>query len=524
MYHVQSILKKSLVITFVAFATACVTHQSSEETVQICNSAGCVDRPKGYAAPNSPATTNAAEKNPQIEALKKLAAQDPSAAYDLALRFFRADGVRQDSYQAIQWMRDAAERGNLKAQMALGRLYLTGFSEMGADPGEAERWLAITVSRGDKEAANLLKEATKARRSKQARHQWENRWRPNIYNDWYRNYPYNWQWGTNQWMPMQPIPPVIAPYPPPPPQTGPAVYDGPSAPLLRENKQTHSPTVQTAATNLTLSENPERQSYQRTTDLTATQTQNNIHSSTATASVATDTIKTNQPGTRRIALVIGNGAYQHTGRLSNPVNDAQDMAQALKKNNFQVILKTDATLEAMADAIHHFGENLKGGGIGLFYYSGHGIQVKGENYLLPVDTNLTREDEIKRKAINASDVLEKMGEGKSHLNLVFLDACRNNPFPSSSRGANRGLTSMNAPSGTLLVFSTNPNNVAEDGIGRNGTYTKHLLKYLDQPGLEVGMMLRQVRTKVKEETGGKQIPWENGSIEGTFYFNENSSK
>jgi hypothetical protein len=224
---------------------------------------------------------------------------------------------------------------------------------------------------------------------------------------------------------------------------------------------------------------------------------------------------------RRVALVIGNGAYQYTGQLHNPANDAQDIAQALRKVNFQVILKTDASLETMADAIYQFGESLKGGGVGLFYYSGHGLQVKGENYLLPVDANLTREDDIKRKAINANDVLEKMGEGKSHLNLVFLDACRNNPFPSSTRAVSRGLAGMSAPNGTLLVFSTDPGNVAADGNGRNGTYTKHLLQQINQPGLEVGMMLRKVRTAVKEETGGQQVPWENGSIEGEFYFSGN---
>lgn len=527
MHSIPTILRRSFVIGLLALVTACATQQSAEsaeETVRICNSGGCVDRPKGYTAPDSP-TTITTEKNPQIEALKKLAAQNPSAAYDLALRFFRADGVRQDSYQAIQWMRDAAERGNLKAQMALGRLYLTGLGEMGADPGEAEKWLLITVSRGDKEAANLLKEATKARRSTQARHQWENRWRPNFYNDWYRNYPYNWQWGANQWIPMQPVPPGTAPYPPSPLSAGPTIYDvpPPPTPLMRENQQAHPPTP-TTPIDRTQTETVQQPNDQHKTGLTTTLKQDNANLTITNAAATTDNIKANQSSTRRVALIIGNGAYQHIGRLSNPANDAHDIAQALKKNNFQVILKTDATLETMADAIHHFGESLKGGGVGLFYYSGHGIQVKGENYLLPIDTNLTREDEVKRKAINAHDVLEKMGEGKSHLNLVFLDACRNNPFPSSSRSVNRGLTSMDAPSGTLLVFSTNPNNVAEDGTGRNGTYTKHLLKYIGQPGLEVGMMLRQVRTKVKEETGGKQVPWENGSIEGTFYFNENTSK
>lgn len=212
MLVMPSIIKKSYASCSLALMMACTTHQSAVDTVQICNSGGCVERPKGYTAPDSP-TTATAEKNPQIEALQKLAAQDPSAAHDLALRFFRGDGVRQDSYLAIKWMREAAERGHLKAQMALGRHYLTGLSEMGADPGEAERWLSITVNRGDKEGANLLKEATKARRSTQARHQWENRWRPNFYNDWYRNYSYNWYWGRNRWIPMQPFPSEITPYP-----------------------------------------------------------------------------------------------------------------------------------------------------------------------------------------------------------------------------------------------------------------------------------------------------------------------
>lgn len=211
MRKMPSTIIKSCAWSSLALIMACTTHQSAIEIVQICNSGGCVDRPKGYTAPDSP-TIVTAEKNPQIEALRTLAAQDSSAAYDLALRFFRGDGIRQDSYQAITWMRDAAERGHLKAQMALGRLYLTGLSEMGADPGEAERWLSITINRGDKEAAILLKEATKARKSAQARHQWENRWRPNFYNGWYRNYSYNWYWGRNRWIPVQPLP-SDTPYP-----------------------------------------------------------------------------------------------------------------------------------------------------------------------------------------------------------------------------------------------------------------------------------------------------------------------
>jgi len=215
--------------------------------------------------------------------------------------------------------------------------------------------------------------------------------------------------------------------------------------------------------------------------------------------------------------VIGNAAYQYTAPLKNPVNDAQDMARVLTDMQFEVMLTTNASLASMREAVFAFGERLKGGGGGVLYYSGHGMQVKGENYLIPMDADVIREDDIKYKTLNARDVLETMDEAKSHLNLVFLDACRNNPFPRSLRTVSRGLASMSAPTGTLLVFATNPDNVASDGTDRNGTYTKHLLHYITQPGLEVGMLLRRVRTAVREETGGQQVPWETGSIEVLYF-------
>jgi len=171
---------------------------------------------------------------------------------------------------------------------------------------------------------------------------------------------------------------------------------------------------------------------------------------------------------RRVALVIGNAAYQYTAPLRNPANDAQDIARVLTALQFQVVLKTDATLDTMADAIFAFGERLKGGGVGLFYYSGHGLQVKGENYLIPVDANVVREDDIKRKTYSARDILDKMDEAKSHLNLVFLDACRNNPFPRSVKAVSRGLAGMHAPSGTVLVFATNPDNVRQTVLAGTG--------------------------------------------------------
>lgn len=167
-------------------------------TIRICDEQGCADRPKDYASfdPNSALP---AEDTAKIKALEELAAKDPAAAYDLSLRYFRGDGVRQNTYQSIKWMRDAGERGYFDAQKALGRLYLTGLGEMGADPGEAEKWLSITASQGDKEAELLLQEATAARQSQQAEYEYYRKWRPLIYNYWYSGYPYHWYWNGLRW-------------------------------------------------------------------------------------------------------------------------------------------------------------------------------------------------------------------------------------------------------------------------------------------------------------------------------------
>lgn len=171
-----------------------------KDTIRLCDENGCVERPKGYSTFDPTATTPEEEANNQkIAALEEIAKKDPSAAYDLALRLFRGDGVRQDSYHSVQWMRDAAERGHFEAQKALGRLYLTGLGEMGSDPGEAEKWLSITASRGDKEARTLLKEAVIARQSLQNEYRWYDRWRSRFYNYWYYSYPYYWRWRGNRW-------------------------------------------------------------------------------------------------------------------------------------------------------------------------------------------------------------------------------------------------------------------------------------------------------------------------------------
>jgi uncharacterized caspase-like protein len=220
---------------------------------------------------------------------------------------------------------------------------------------------------------------------------------------------------------------------------------------------------------------------------------------------------------RRIALVIGNGAYKDSP-LKNPVNDATDISAVLVELDFKVIIRTDATLRQMEESLDSFWSELKAGGVGLFYYAGHGLQVQGRNYLVPVDANVVVEQDVKYRCMDAGLVLGRMEAAENELNLVFLDACRNNPFARSFRSGSRGLARMDAPTGSLVAFSTAPGSVAADGRGRNGIFTAALLKRIKTPGVSVNDLLMTVRKDVVENTGKKQVPWESSSLMGRFYF------
>jgi uncharacterized caspase-like protein/Tfp pilus assembly protein PilF len=226
-----------------------------------------------------------------------------------------------------------------------------------------------------------------------------------------------------------------------------------------------------------------------------------------------------QAAETRQALVIGNSRYAHIP-LDNPANDAQAMAKALQRAGFQVDLKLDADQRQMEAAIRSFGDRLRGDTVGLFYFAGHGVQVKGRNYLLPVGSRVEREDEVPFKAVDAQQVLDKMESAKNRINIVVLDACRDNPFAKASRSAagNGGLSQMDAPSGSLIAFATAPGSVASDGKGANGLYTQHLLTNLERPGLPVEQVFKRTRLGVRLDSRGQQVPWENTSLEGDFYF------
>ena len=220
---------------------------------------------------------------------------------------------------------------------------------------------------------------------------------------------------------------------------------------------------------------------------------------------------------RRTALVIGNGTYK-SAPLTNPPHDARLMADALKAAQLRVIKLENASREAMLKAISDFGDEIEKGGVGVFYYAGHGVQVRGENYLLPVDVTITREEEIRTRGVNAQEVLDRMASARNGLNLVFLDACRNDPFPRSSRGAAQGLAKMDAALGMLISYATAPGSVAEDGSAGNSPYTRYLASTIKSPGLRIEDVLKRVRSSVRQDTDGRQITWDNSSIEGEFYF------
>lgn len=220
----------------------------------------------------------------------------------------------------------------------------------------------------------------------------------------------------------------------------------------------------------------------------------------------------------RIALVVGNSKYK-VAPLRNPVNDAHDMAQALKELGFEVIYGEDLSQNAMKSSVKQFGEKLNKGGIGLFYYAGHGTQIHGRNYLIPVDAVIKTAEELVGDSVEVNSVLAQMERSHSQVNIIILDACRNNPF-ARSRSVVAGLASVKGASGTLIAYATAPDSVAADGAGRNGLYTSELLNTLSLPGTRIEDVFKRVRINVEAKSNGQQIPWESTSLVQEFYFRE----
>ena len=223
---------------------------------------------------------------------------------------------------------------------------------------------------------------------------------------------------------------------------------------------------------------------------------------------------------KRLALVIGNGAYEQGGELRNPLHDANAMKVTLEQLGFTVLKYENCGQNQIKRAMDEFGQQLKGYDVGLFFYAGHGVQVDGNNYLIPVDARLTSAHDVEFDCVRADRVLAKMEAANSQTNIVVLDACRDNPFERSwSRGTRgNGLAFMNAPRGSLVAYATAPGQTASDGGGTHGVYTEALLEHLPTPGITIEQVFKRVRGTVSKKSEGKQVPWESTSLTGDFYF------
>ncbi|MFN7194774.1 MAG: caspase domain-containing protein [Rhodospirillales bacterium] len=220
---------------------------------------------------------------------------------------------------------------------------------------------------------------------------------------------------------------------------------------------------------------------------------------------------------KKVALVIGNGAYAEAP-LRNPTNDARAIAATLRSQGFEVLLKENATKVQMNEIVADFGEKLAEGDTALFFFAGHGMQVQGRNYLIPVDARITSEPRVRLETLDVDAVLDQMAAARARVSLVILDACRNNPFERRFRSVSGGLAQINAPEGTMVAYATAPGRVAADGEGANGLYTQELLRAMRQPGLKVEDIFKQVRINVSRASNGAQTPWEASSLTGDFYF------
>ena len=247
-------------------------------------------------------------------------------------------------------------------------------------------------------------------------------------------------------------------------------------------------------------------------------------STSASTSASPSSRATDARPERRVALVVGNSAYK-TAPLSNPGNDAADMAAALQNVGFQVTTLRDASLRQMREATRRFEESVVNADVALIFFAGHGIEAKGRNFMVPVDAEIAREYELEDQAFDAGLWLSMLegarGQNAQRVNIVILDACRDDPLTRRWRSsASRGLGRMDAPSGTVLVYSTSPGKVAADGPKgqRNSPFTKSLLRAMQQPNQPIEQVLKDVRRQVLLETNGDQVPWENSSLVGDFVF------
>jgi len=221
----------------------------------------------------------------------------------------------------------------------------------------------------------------------------------------------------------------------------------------------------------------------------------------------------------KVALVVGNGKYKDAPELKNAPNDAKAIGETLKAAGFEVTLKLDTGREDLIGAIREYVHAMESRKcVGLFYFAGHGLQLAWRNYLLPVDGSIDKIDDVPKQSVDTARLMEGLTKAANPMNVIILDACRENPFGSLKGVDHKGLSQMDAPSTTLLAYATSPGNVASDGEGANGLYTENLLREMRIPAAKIEDVFKRVRLGVRKKSGGAQIPWESTSLEEDFYF------
>ena len=223
---------------------------------------------------------------------------------------------------------------------------------------------------------------------------------------------------------------------------------------------------------------------------------------------------------QRIALVIGNSNYQNVTQLSNPDNDAKAIAQLLNAAGFEVISATDLSHNEMIQVVQDFSGKIAGRGpntVAMVYYAGHGVQLAGENYLVPVDARISSEPDLINGSVRLVDVMATLETIPSRMRIAILDACRNNPFPSLN-DAGRGLAIVDAPNGSIVAYSTAPGTEALDGVGDHSPYTAAFLRLAHEKNLPIEQLFKRIRLEVNNSTDGQQTPWESSSLTSDFYF------
>ncbi len=229
-------------------------------------------------------------------------------------------------------------------------------------------------------------------------------------------------------------------------------------------------------------------------------------------------------GTPRVGLVIGNSSYRDNP-LKNPANDAKAIAESMSGLGFNLKLLVDAGLPEMTQAVSAYAERLaKDKAVGFFYYAGHGVQLAWRNFLIPVDANIAQLDDIPQKAFELNALLTGLTKASNPMNIIVLDACRDNPFGTRVLAQQKGLSQFDAPPGSFLAYATSPGNTASDGSGSNGLFTENFLKELRKPEAKIEDVFKRVRLNVRLESKGQQVPWESTSLEDDFYFVQQGSK